>query len=88
MVIINALRDYKISFNFFSQGEKMTNSKYIFDSWFDELSWDFVCKEQENHDKAAYLAISFFPQEKNLQFAEKWLFRKPNKFFEFFYLPN
>ena len=40
----------------------MKDSKYIFDSWFDELFWDFVCKEQENHDKAAYLAISFFPR--------------------------
>ena len=31
--------------NFFSLGEKMKDSKYIFDSWFDELfdelSWDF-----------------------------------------------
>ena len=26
----------------------MKDSKYIFDSWFDELFWDFVCKEQEN----------------------------------------
>ena len=77
----------KERFNFLSFGKKMTNSKYIFDSWFDELYedlfWDFVCKEQENHDKAAYLAISFFPQEGDYQFAKKWLFRKPNKFFDF-----
>ena len=50
----------------------MKDSKYIFDSWFDELSWDFVCKEQENHDKAAYLAISFFPQR--LPIREKMAF--------------
>ena len=41
----------------------MTNSKYIFDSWFDELyedlCWDFVCKEQDNYDKAVDLAMSF-----------------------------
>ena len=56
----------------------MTNSKYIFDSWFDELfdelSWDFVCKEQENHDKAAYLAISFFPPGGRLPIREKMAF--------------
>ena len=36
----------------------MKDSKYIFDSWFDELfdelSWDFVCKEQDNYDKAVF----------------------------------
>ena len=42
----------------------MKDSKYIFDSWFDDLyedlAWDFVCKEQDNYDKAVYLAMSFF----------------------------
>ena len=56
----------------------MTNSKYIFDSWFDELfdelSWDFVCKEQENHDKAVYLAMSFFPPGGRLPIREKMAF--------------
>ena len=66
----------------------MTNSKYIFDSWFDELfdelSWDFVCKEQDNYNKAVDLAKSFLSQsEEEYQFMMKWLFRKPNKFFDF-----
>ena len=65
----------------------MKDSKYIFDSWFDELFWDFVCKEQENHDKAAYLAISFFPQEGDYQFAKKWLFANQINFL-ISYLPN
>ena len=79
----------KERFNFLSFGKKMTNSKYIFDSWFDELfdelSWDFVCKEQENHDKAAYLAISFFPQEGDYQFAKKWIFGRPKPFCDFIF---
>ena len=70
----------------------MTNSKYLYDSWFDDLyedlAWEQACEEQDNYDKAAYLAISFFPQEKDWKFAKKWLFRKPNKFFEFFSLSN
>ena len=52
----------------------MKDSKYIFDSWFDELFWDFVCKEQENHDKAAYLAISFFSPGGRLPIREKMAF--------------
>ena len=43
-------------FNFFSLGEKMTNSKYIFDSWFDELyedlCWEQACKEQDNYEQS------------------------------------
>ena len=70
----------------------MKKSKYIFDSWFDELfdelSWDQVCKEQENYNKAVDLAISFFPSERDFEFAQKWIFHKPNKFFDFFCLPN
>ena len=86
MVLIKTLKNYKISFNFFSLGEKM---KELYDSWFDELfdelSWDFVCKEQENHDKAAYLAISFFPQEGDYQFAKKWIFGRPKPFCDFIF---
>ena len=47
---------------FFPLESKMKDSKYIFDSWFDELfdelSWDFVCEEQNNYDKAVYLAMT------------------------------
>ena len=62
----------------------MTNSKYIFDSWFDELfdelSWDFVCKEQDNYDKAVDLAMSFLTQsEEEDQFMMKWIFGGPRK---------
>ena len=47
----------------------MTNSKYIFDSWFDELfdelSWEQACEEQDNYDKAVDLAMSFLtPSER------------------------
>ena len=71
-------------FNFLSFGKKMTNSKYIFDSWFDELfdelSWDFVCKEQDNYDKAVDLAMSFLTQsEEEDQFMMKWIFGGPRK---------
>ena len=74
----------KERFNFFSPGEKMTNSKYIFDSWFDELfdelSWDFVCKEQDNYDKAVDLAKSFLSQsEEEYQFMMKWILQPPKK---------
>ena len=41
----------------------MTNSKYIFDSWFDDLyedlAWEQACEEQDNYDKAVDLAMSF-----------------------------
>ena len=40
----------------------MTNSKYIFDSWFDELyedlCWEQACKEQDNYNKAVDLAMT------------------------------
>ena len=63
----------------------MTNSKYIFDSWFDELfdelSWEQACEEQDNYDKAVDLAMSFLTQsEEEDQFMMKWIFggqRKP-----------
>ena len=47
----------------------MTNSKYIFDSWFDELyedlCWEQACKEQDNFNKAVDLAKSFlYPNRK------------------------
>ena len=76
----------KERFNFLSPGKKMTNSKYIFDSWFDELfdelSWDFVCKEQDNYDKAVDLAMSFLtPSEEEDQFMMKWIFGRPKNHF-------
>ena len=77
-------------FNFLSPGKKMTNSKYIFDSWFDELfdelSWDFVCKEQDNYDKAVDLAKSFLSQsEEEYQFMMKWIFGRPKPFCDFIF---
>ena len=70
--------------NFLSPGEKMTNSKYIFDSWFDDLyedlCWDFVCKEQDNYNKAVDLAKSFLSQsEEEYQFMTKWILQPPKK---------
>ena len=79
----------KERFNFLSFGQKMKDSKYIFDSWFndlyEDLAWEQACKEQENHDKAAYLAISFFPQEGDYQFAKKWIFGRPKPFCDFIF---
>ena len=77
-------------FNFLSPGKKMTNSKYIFDSWFDELfdelSWDFVCKEQDNYDKPVDLAMSFLtPSEEEDQFMMKWIFGRPKPFCDFIF---
>ena len=38
--------------------------KELYDSWFDELyedlCWEQACKEQDNYNKAVYLAMSFF----------------------------
>ena len=82
------MRIPKGSFNFFSLGEKMKDSKYLYDSWFDDLyedlSWEQACEEQDNYDKAVYLAMSFLtPSEEEEKFMMKWLFRKPKPFFDF-----
>ena len=59
----------------------MTNSKYIFDSWFDELyedlCWEQACKEQDNYDKAVYLAMT--QSEEEDQFMMKWILQPPKK---------
>ena len=70
MVIINALRGYKISFNFFSLGEKMTEQ-----SDFDELEWQKACEAENNFQKAVEMVTSiFFPEsEEDRQFVAKWL---------------
>ena len=40
----------------------MKESKYLYDSWFDDLyedlDWEFTCKEQENYNKAVDLVKS------------------------------
>ena len=65
----------------------MTNSKYIFDSWFDELfdelSWEQACEEQDNYDKAVYLAMT--PSEEEDQFMMKWIFGRPKPFCDFIF---
>ena len=73
MVIINALRGYKISFNFFSLGEKMTDEKKQSD--FDELEWQKACEAENNFQKAVEMVTSiFFPEsEEDRQFVAKWL---------------
>ena len=42
--------------------------KELYDSWFDELyedlCWEFACKEQDNYEKAVDLAKSFYPNRK------------------------
>ena len=77
----------KERFNFFSPGEKMTNSKYIFDSWFDELyedlCWEQACKEQDNYNKAVDLAMT--PSQEEDQFMMKWIFGRPKPFCDFIF---
>ena len=55
---------------------------------FDELSWDFVCEEQDNYDKAVDLAMSFLtPSEEEYQFMMKWIFgNHQNHFVILFFL--
>ena len=40
----------------------MKESKYLYDSWFDDLyedlDWEHTCEEQGNHDKAVDLVTS------------------------------
>ena len=84
MILINSLKKYKISADFFSQGEKMKESKYLYDSWFDDLyedlAWEQACEEQNNYDKAVDLAMSFLTQsEEEDQFMMKWIFGGPRK---------
>ena len=61
--------------------------KELYDSWFDELfdelSWDFVCKEQDNYDKAVDLAMT--PSEEEYQFMMKWIFGRPKPFCDFIF---
>ena len=62
----------------------MKESKYLYDSWFDELyedlCWEFTCEEQENYNKAVDLAKSLSITEAEEKFLIKWIFggtRKP-----------
>ena len=77
---------------FFPLEKKMTRVQiYLYDSWFDELyddlSWDFVCKEQDNYDKAVDLAMSFLtPSEEEEKFMMKWIFGRPKPFCDFIFL--
>ena len=76
--------------NFFSPGEKMKDSKYLYDSWFDDLyedlSWEQACEEQDNYDKAVDLAMSFLtPSEEEDQFMMKWIFGRPKPFCDFIF---
>ena len=64
--------------------------KELYDSWFDELFdelfWDFVCKEQDNYEKAVDLAKSFLSQsEEEYQFMMKWIFGRPKPFCDFIF---
>ena len=61
----------------------MKESKYLYDSWFDELyedlDWEFTCKEQDNYNKAVDLATSFSITEEERQFMMKWIFGGPRR---------
>ena len=62
----------------------MKESKYLYDSWFDDLyedlAWEQACEEQDNYDKAVDLAMSFLTQsEEEDQFMMKWIFGGPKK---------
>ena len=49
----------------------MKESKYLYDSWFDDLyedlNWEHTCKEQENYNKAVDLAKSLSITEEEEQ---------------------
>ena len=64
--------------------------KELYDSWFDELyedlCWEFACKEQDNYNKAVDLAKSFLSQsEEECQFMMKWIFGRPKPFCDFIF---
>ena len=68
----------------------MKDSKYLYDSWFDDLyedlSWEQACEEQDNYDKAVDLAMSFLtPSEEEDQFMMKWIFDRPKPFCDFIF---
>ena len=67
----------------------MKESKYLYDSWFDDLyedlAWEQACEEQDNYDKAVDLAMSFLtPSEEEDQFMMKWIGR-PKPFCDFIF---
>ena len=62
----------------------MKESKYLYDSWFDDLyedlDWEFTCEEQNNYNKAVDLATSFLSKsEEEEQFMIKWIFGGPRR---------
>ena len=68
----------------------MKDSKYLYDSWFDDLYedlfWEQACEEQDNYDKAVDLAMSFLTQsEEEDQFMMKWIFGRPKPFCDFIF---
>ena len=68
----------------------MKESKYLYDSWFDELyedlDWEFTCEEQDNYNKAADLAKSLWNKsEEEDQFMMKWIFGRPKPFCDFIF---
>ena len=61
----------------------MKESKYLYDIWFDDLyedlDWEFTCKEQENYNKAVDLVKSLSITEEEGQFMIKWIFGRPGR---------
>ena len=61
--------------------------KELYDSWFDDLyedlAWEQACEEQDNYDKAVYLAMT--PSEEEYQFMMKWIFGRPKPFCDFIF---
>ena len=62
----------------------MKESKYLYDSWFDDLyedlDWEFTFEEQNNYNKAVDLATSFLSKsEEEEQFMIKWIFGGPRR---------
>ena len=62
----------------------MKESKYLYDSWFDDLyedlDWEHTCKEQGNYNKAVDLVTSLLiKSEEERQFMMKWIFGGPRR---------
>ena len=54
--------------------------------FFRDLAWEQACEEQDNYDKAVYLAMSFLtPSEEEDQFMMKWIFGRPKPFCDFIF---
>ena len=67
----------------------MKESKYrfdaLFDELFDEVEWDFRCKDSKNREKAVLLSSFLFKTEEESRFMWKWIYPPSRKILRTFY---